>query len=192
MASDGEIRERILDAAQECVLEAGLSARLHAAIAERAGMSRPTVYKYAGDQDAIIEALLHREVERFLAATEPVLTKRGDLRERFIETVVFVVDYARGHKLLQKGLRDQPEAVVPWFTTNAGPLIEQAMEFFAPHLRAAMDEGQIADTDPRVIVEWAYRLIVSLITTRGGLPVEETGSLRSYVGALFQIGASVE
>src|SRR5689334_16824710 len=40
------IRERILDAATQCLLDEGLDARLHAMIAERAGISRPTVYKY--------------------------------------------------------------------------------------------------------------------------------------------------
>ena len=38
------------------MLSAADTERLHAAIAERSGYSRPTVYKYVGDQQAIIGA----------------------------------------------------------------------------------------------------------------------------------------
>jgi AcrR family transcriptional regulator len=189
--SDEEIRERILDATEQCLLEAGLTARLHAAIAERAGVSRPTVYKYVGDQNAIVEALLHREINRFLAATEPVLTQRGPLRERFIDTVVFIVQYGRGHAILQKGLRDDPAAVLPWFTVNSGPLIERAMDFFLPHIQQAIADGDFPAVDPRMLVEWSYRLIVSLVTTPSTLNVDEPEALGRFVGGLLDLGGAV-
>ena len=96
--SDDDIQQRILDAAADCFLHSGPSARLHHVIADRAGVSRPTVYKHVGDQKAIIEALLHRELGRFLTAVQPVAARRGPLRDRFIDTVVFAVSYARGER----------------------------------------------------------------------------------------------
>ncbi len=78
------IRERILDAATACLLDQGLDARLHAAIAERAGISRPTVYKYVGDQAAIVAAILERELDRFFAAAVPVLRRSDDLEAHLV------------------------------------------------------------------------------------------------------------
>ncbi|MGH2604184.1 MAG: TetR/AcrR family transcriptional regulator, partial [Dehalococcoidia bacterium] len=95
--SDEELRGRILDAAQECLLEAGLTARLHRAIAERAGVSRPTVYKYAGDQQAITAALLDRETSRFLTALYDVIVRPGEPLDTFVEAIAFAVSYGRNH-----------------------------------------------------------------------------------------------
>lgn len=190
MPSDRETKDRILDAAEQCLLEAGLDARLHAAIAERAGVSRPTVYKYVGDQDAIVTALLHREIDRLHLAAEPTLgAQRLSLRDRFVETIVFVVDYARGHALLQKALRDTPAAILPWFTVNAGPLIEMGIAFIGPPMKQAIADGDAPDVDPRVVVEWCCRLVLSLITTPG---TSDTSDLRRYVGELLDIGVAVK
>lgn len=189
VTTDTEIADRILDAAELCLLEAGYTARIHAAIAERAGVSRPTVYKHLGDQNAIVEALLHREVTRFFAATAPVLIRRGPLRERFIETIVFVVGYAREHAILQKGLRENPELVLPYFTTRAHLFIERAVDFFGPPIREAMAGLPGPTPDPRMLVEWGFRVIASLITTPSIVPIDDAPSLRRFVTGLLDIGS---
>ncbi|MFC8128545.1 TetR/AcrR family transcriptional regulator [Streptomyces sp. NPDC057302] len=186
--NDRQIRDRILDAARECLAEFGLSKRLHASIAERAGLSRPTVYKYVGDQSAVIAALLDREIADFLAEAEVVLTARGSLRERFTEIVVFVVGYGRAHPLLSGGLRHNPDLVLPWFTTRAEPLIEQAHAFFSPHIKRAIAEGEFPDVDPRPVVEWTYRIIISLLLTPSTLSIEDPDALRKFVSQLLDIG----
>lgn len=191
MATDREIRDRILDAAEQCLLEASLGARLHAAIAERAGVSRPTVYKYLGDQDAIVTALLHRDIDRMNKAAEPILRGEGSLRERFVETIVFIVTYARGHALLQKGLREDPMAILPWFTVNAEPILEMGVSFVGPFIKQAVADGDFPDVDPRVVIEWCGRLVLSLITTPGTVPTGTPDQLRRYVGDLLDIGTAI-
>jgi AcrR family transcriptional regulator len=189
MASDREMRDRILDAAEECLLDVGIGARLHARIAERAGVSRPTVYKYVGDQDAIVQAILHRDIARMHAEAEPILGRRvGSLRERFIETIVFIVGFARGHALLQKGLREDPGTILPWLTVYSEPIIEQGVAFVGPYIKQAVANGQFPDVNPRVIVEWSGRLVLSLITTPGTIKVDEPDELRRYIADLLDIG----
>jgi AcrR family transcriptional regulator len=188
MSGDQETRARILAAAEQCLLEAGVGARLHARIAERAGVSRPTVYKYVGDQDAIVLALLHRDIERMHAQAQPVLGRAGSLRERFIETVVFVVTYARGHALLQKGLREDPTAILPWLTVYSESIIEQGVAFVGPFVKQAVADGRFPNVNPRVIIEWSGRLILSLITTPGTVNTDSPEALRQYVADLLDIG----
>ena len=123
-----QIRERILDAATECLLAEGLDARLHAMIAERAGISRPTVYKYVGDQAAIVAAILDREYDRFFGLAVPILRTSDDLEAHLVHAIVFVVDYARDHALLQKALSEHPEVILPALTTGSGPLVERVVD----------------------------------------------------------------
>lgn len=188
--SPDDVRDRILDAATQCLLESGLDARLHAAIAERAGLSRPTLYKYVGDQTAILDAVRDREFEAFFAAAVPLLSSMDDLRDGLVDAVVFVVGYARRHQLLQKALREHPELILPALTTDSGPLVDRIHGMFAEQLGRALAAVD-ADLDTRVVVEWIYRIIVSLITTPSAPHTETTEQLREYIDGLVQLSGLV-
>lgn len=184
------IRERILDAAEACLIEFGYGARLHALIAERAGLSRPTLYKYVGDQSQIFDALLQREITRFFAVLDPVLRRRDRLHVGFVDCIVFAVGYARRHPVLQKGLRDDPGTVLPWFTVGSAPLMERGAEFLVPHFERMRAGDGLAASSPRAISEWAFRLVASLITTGGGVDTADERALREFVNGLLSIGAA--
>ncbi|MFG1783575.1 TetR/AcrR family transcriptional regulator [Rhodococcus oryzae] len=182
------IREQILDAAKECVIELGFTSRLHAAIAQRAGLSRPTVYKYVGDQDAIFGALFQREITQFFVVLDPVLRgQERDLRVGFVDAIVFAVQYARAHPLLQKGLRDDPQVVLPWFTVQAKPFVELGADLLTPHFQRLFTPGQLAEVSPKAISEWAFRIIGSLIVTEGIVDTTQEQSLREFVSSLLSI-----
>jgi AcrR family transcriptional regulator len=180
------VRERVLDAATQCLLESGLDARLHAAIAERAGLSRPTVYKYVGDQSAILQAVLDREIDSFFTAAVPLLTKSEDLENDLVDAVVFVVGYARRHELLQKGLQEHPELVLPALTTESGPLLDRIHGLFDDQLERSLTAAGSA-ADPRTVVEWIFRIIVSLVITPAGPATESADDLRTYIGGLLEL-----
>lgn len=182
------IRERILDAAEVCLVASGYSSRLHAVIAERAGLSRPTVYKYVGDQSDIFEALLQREITRFFGVLEPVLRARSDLRSGFVDCVVFAVGYARRHAVLQKGLRDHPALVLPWFTVDAGPLLQRGAAFLDPHFERMCAGTPAVEASPRALSEWVFRVVASLITTPGTVDTGDERALRVFVNGLLSVG----
>ena len=188
-SADG-VRDRILDAATQCLLESGLDARLHAAIAERAGLSRPTLYKYVGDQTAILDAVRDREIEAFFTAAVPLLSSTDDLRTGLVDAVVFVVGYGRRHTLLQKALREHPELILPALTTESCPLVDRIHGMFADQLeRALADVGAVLDT--RVVIDWVYRITVSLLTTPSGPRTDSSVQLRDYIDGLVQLSGLV-
>lgn len=190
VSAPADVRERILDAATKCLLESGLDARLHAAIAERAGLSRPTVYKYVGDQAAILDAVRDREIEAFFTAAVPLLRRSDDLAAGLVDAVVFVVDYGRSHTLLQKAMREHPELILPALTTESGPLVDRIHAMFSDQIDRALAAAG-ADLDSRVVVEWIFRLIVSLITTPSGPSTETPEQLRAYIEVLFGLAGLV-
>ena len=185
-----DVRERILDAAAECILEFGLTARLHAAIAQRAGLSRPTLYKHVGDQTAIVQAVLDREFAEFFGAVTPWLRSSDDLAGRLLDAIVFIVEYGRHHELLQKALREHPELILPVLTTGAQPLMTTIHEMFDEQLARALATAS-SDLDPRVVADWIYRLIVSLVTTPSTVPTQAPADLRRYVSDLMRLAGLV-
>jgi AcrR family transcriptional regulator len=180
-----QIRERILDAATECLLAEGLDARLHAMIAERAGISRPTVYKYVGDQAAIVAAILDRELDRFFGAAVPVLRRSDDLEAHLVDAMVFVVEYGRGHALLQKALREHPELILPALTTESGPLVDRVVSLFEEQLGRALSRSDTSGLDARAAAEWGYRIVISLVTTPS--PALDREGTRTYVDSLVRL-----
>jgi AcrR family transcriptional regulator len=172
------MRRRVLDAAEHCLLEYGYQARLHARIARRAGVSRPTVYTYAGDQSAIVQALLQREFVRLWKRLAPVLVSGGSLQQRLVDAIVGVVQDGRRSPLLQKPLAECPEQVVPILTVNAQPFIEQTVAVLTPHL---------PQPGSRALGEWAYRLAASLLITAGVVPTTTENELRVFVSGLLSL-----
>jgi AcrR family transcriptional regulator len=185
-----DVRTRILDAAAECILESGLTARLHATIAERAGLSRPTLYKHVGDQAAIVSAVLDREFAKFFDAVAPWLRSSDDLAGGLVDAIVFIVEYGRRHELLQKALRDHPELILPVLTRDAGPLMATIHAMFDEQLARAL-AAIGSELEPAVVADWSYRLIVSLLTTPSTVPTETAADLRRYVVDLVRLAGLV-
>ena len=179
------IRQQVLAAAEECLLAGGFgTSRLQSSIARRAGLSRPTVYKYVGDQDSIISALILREVGRLLEQLEPLMDRDQPFTEQLVNVMTFVVQHARQHQLLQAALRDAPELVLPWFTTHADLLMERvagvALAYLAEHPRSDRP-----DVEPRFLVDAACRIALSLIFTTGLVELSDPEHLRAYLGSFL-------
>jgi AcrR family transcriptional regulator len=78
-------RGRILDAAQATFIENGFHAATMATIARRAGMSAGLIYRYFENKDAIVLAIIGRELQRRRASIAAKADKK-DIAEGFIET----------------------------------------------------------------------------------------------------------
>lgn len=149
------VATRVLDAAYELYLERGLRETTLSAVAQRAGVSRPTVYKHVGDVAAVSGAVVARELERFFAevarlldAAEPAVAATGPddgsraagdvgVVERVAAALGFAIRHARQHPLLQRLLALEPGAILPVFTVDAAPVLRRAVALIAPALAPA-------------------------------------------------------
>ena len=157
------VEERILAAAAELYVERGLAATTLTAIADRAGVSRPTVYSNLGDQDAVTSRLVEREIGIFFAELTGVLDQHPDVRDAIREGIVFTVSYVRRHELLQRMLEREPAVVVTRLTLGGDDLIAAASGILLPRLTDAPEAAELGD--PRRFAELAVRLALSLILT---------------------------
>ncbi|WP_019630531.1 TetR/AcrR family transcriptional regulator [Actinomadura atramentaria] len=182
--SPDEIRARILDAAAECLVEGGFaSGRLLSVIARRAGISRPTLYKYGGSVDDIKEALVERELGVFVDALAGRLRNLTWTAESLTDLLVFIVGYARGHPLLKAALRDVPELALPVFTLYAEDPIRRISTLVAPAVQEAVDRGQIPSLDVPLLTDALFRVTMALVLVRSPLDLDDSEMLRAYVTA---------
>jgi AcrR family transcriptional regulator len=119
---------RILDAAFEAVATFGLSRLTVDDVARMAGVSRQTVYRYFDSKDDLIVALVAREEEAFLEGVREAHARHADLEEAMREAVLFCLHTLREHPLLDRLLASEPEVLLPYLTTRAGPVVARARE----------------------------------------------------------------
>jgi AcrR family transcriptional regulator len=185
--------ERILDAAAELYLERGRSETTLSAVAHRAGVSRPSVYKHLGSVDDVAHALIGRELQRFFDAVTQVLAAQPTLRDRLVEGLAFTVEYARAHTLLQRLLELEPELVVTAFTLRAESVLRQAIALLSPELEQAADDRRLVHISPDVAAEWVARIAISLVLTPSVTrDLTDPGELRRYLESLLVGGLATE
>ncbi|WP_217570480.1 TetR family transcriptional regulator [Streptomyces sp. GbtcB7] len=159
------LREQVLDAAYELVAAEGWSKLRLAAIARVAGISRQTLYNEFGSKEAIGQALLLREAERFLLGIQQELdAHRDDLETAAAAGVGFALRQAADNALIKAILtaaRGGDDELLAYLTTRPEPVFDTAVAMLDAY---AADAWPDVDTESRSLaVETVVRLTVSHI-----------------------------
>lgn len=150
-------RAAILDAAFEAVSTFGLSRLTVEDVARQAGLSRQSVYRYFGSRDELIAALVIREEEAFLEGIREVHARHADLETAMREAALFCLRTLREHPLLDRLLASEPETLLPYLTTRAGPVVARAREVLEDLAAERTGSGLVhrtADVAVRAIISY--------------------------------------
>jgi AcrR family transcriptional regulator len=159
--------ERILDEAVRQAEEFGVRRFTIGEVAQRVGVSRVTVYKYFPGKDQLIQAVLQREMRRFLRDVDAAVAPYETLDERLVEGFVFALGWLRKHRLLNRLLRTDPELIVPNLTVGAGPVLAAGREFIASFARREAADGSLPLSDEQIegVSELLARAVLSFLLT---------------------------
>lgn len=151
---------KILDAAATIVGQEGVDAATTRAIADRAGVSYPSLYRFFADRDEILDRLVERhlaDIDARAVAAEQTWNIRA-VADLFDSELDLHVAYYREH----------PSAARLWMGGRTSPTVAKhvhaRMRTLADRIHALLIDAELipADTDPRallVAVEVADRLL---------------------------------
>lgn len=111
-------RESILDATVDAVSLYGLAKLSMSDVATRAGVSRPTLYKYFGSKDDLIQAAVQREAVELVSLVLTAANGYPEPREALEAAFVTALLLTREHPLLDRIISTEPEALLPYLTTD--------------------------------------------------------------------------
>lgn len=94
--------QRILDAALHEAATVGLQRLTVEDVVRRAKVARMTVYRRYPRRDDLIEALVRRETQRFLAAVADGIDNSADPHDGVVEAFIAAVRFARTHPMLRR------------------------------------------------------------------------------------------
>ncbi len=147
-------RELILDAAGEIFIARGISGLSMSALASSAGMTRPTLYNYFTDVDAVIAAYGRREVARYTEELQQQLsTGEGPAEQLEMFARVMVTGHTE-HEHEADWMKYVPA------DRSAGEMhIDPLRELLAGILRSGIEQGVFrSDVDP----EQAARILFDM------------------------------
>ncbi|NBM15043.1 TetR/AcrR family transcriptional regulator [Streptomyces sp. GC420] len=157
------LKERILDAAYERVAAEGWDRLKMTHIATTAGVSRQTVYTEYGSKAAIGQAMVMREVERFLTGIQDqLLAHPGDMRAAITAAIGYTLRTAADNPLLKAILtssRGGDEDLLSHLTTRSEPLLDTAIGMLTAYTAEVWPEIDAHSRD--LAVEAVVRLTVS-------------------------------
>jgi AcrR family transcriptional regulator len=156
-------RERLLAAAVRCVARDGMAGANVAAVATEAGVSRPTVYRYFADPQALLDATL---VHAARELTERLGARLRELRapaEMAVEAIVFV-------------LREIPREPV----------------LGAMWREAALDASAVASITRRPVLAWSRNAVKDLVAAAGWSPGAADEAVETMLRMLLALLAAPE
>lgn len=175
-----EVAERILDAALGRFSAQGVRRASVEDIARDCGINRVTVYRRFASKQALLQAVVARESQRFFAAIDAATSSFDTPADRFVEGVAIGYGLAREHPLVTRLLADEPETLLPVLTHDAEPVLAAGRTLLAALLRGAGTRA----AEPDVAAEVLVRLAISLLLTpAGAIPTGSQEELRAFARA---------
>jgi AcrR family transcriptional regulator len=173
------VRERVLDATAAVTVESGWGAVTMGKVAGLAGVSRQTVYNEYGTKPGLGQAMVLRELDRFLAVVAHELETADDLVRAIRSAAEQTLLMARANPLLHtvltsahavsSGGSQADTELLPFLTTDAAPLISAAKSVILERLGRFPDLG-LDDEQLDAATDAIVRLVLSHVMQPGGTP----------------------
>ena len=188
------VRERVLDATASITVEHGWAAVTMAKVAGLAGVSRQTVYNEYGVKAALGQAMVLRELERFLTVVGHELDTHDDLVDAIRAAAEQTLLIAQVNPLLNRmlasahsvsaGGRGAEAELLPFLTTDAEPLIVAAKEVIAARIARFPDPG-MTPGELDAAIDAIVRLVLSHVMQPGGDPATTADHLAWIVARVL-------
>jgi AcrR family transcriptional regulator len=176
-----DVGESIVDAALEEFLVYGLRRTNVDAVAKRAGVSRATLYRRFKDKDALVQAVLVRECRLFFGSIADAVAGVSTVEGRLVEGFVVGVRYARADRLLNRLLASDPEALLPYLTTNGALVVAAARDFL---VWQGGSDAPVRDRTPAGVAELFVRLAISFtLMPESAIPLSSDEEVRAFARA---------
>jgi len=185
--SDDQARERLLDAAEKCYAERGLSRTKMTHIANKAGVHRSTVYSYFPNRDVVLAECFLRAVTAVLDAAESCWGTDEPFADQLVNSCIVGLAIARESPTMRM-LTFDDELGRTFHAASASEKWQNRLrDGLGERFAAAAERGEVRDdVAPETMAHWVTRICFSLIAEPG--PAEyggDEGLLRAFLPGAF-------
>jgi AcrR family transcriptional regulator len=172
----------ILDAATRRFVDVGIKATTMSSIATEAEISREWLYRHFSNKGAVVTALVHRELRRFIDGLAATAEWNDDLVEMLTETFVYCVEFFRDRPVIDGLLRQGGTMRPEEFRARASEIVTLATHTCAGYLA---DLGGFDARQASFISETLVRLVGStLMVPAAQIDLNDPIVLRDYAACV--------
>lgn len=163
------VRDRLTDAAEECLRVKGIRSTTVSEVAEVAGVSRGWLYRHFPDKVTLLGAALVRLNDAYWSESHALLDEVQGLAEQIAAGISHArTAYDDPGALLMKLRMAEPEEFAACAGAGVQGLVPDLAAFWRRYVVAARDAGEIhPDVHVDEAAEWVARAILSLTTVPG-------------------------
>jgi AcrR family transcriptional regulator len=152
---DDEARRLLLDAASRCIVRRGNSQIRMAEVADEAGVSRSTLYRYFPSRDEVLLGLMLARVDAALDELVRSLRHPDDPARSLPEMILARVESVEGDPLNEALFAAESTAVATALEMGSQPIVELLLRHYGPLLQRWKLAGRLyEDLDPGWVVQW--------------------------------------
>lgn len=171
-AAAPSLRDRLLEAAVQIMTTSGWGRVTMARLADDVGVSRQTVYNEIGTKNDLAEAMVMRELDRFLAGVSRSFDENpDDLIGAIRGSARRVLEYAEDNALLHavvSATHGADTELLPLLTTHSEYLLEGAK--FVVAERVASYDVQLPEGRLEASIDMVVRLVLSHVMQPSATP----------------------
>lgn len=156
--------DAVLDAAASHLASHGIAGTTVDDVAAAAGVSRATVYRYAGGQNEIVQAVIARESEDVLVKTATVISEAATAYEAISGAVSTALMVIAGNPVLARLTSSELRETLPFITTDAQLLIAHSVATLSEAMRSARALS-VEDAAVEPAMEESTRFVMAHLTT---------------------------
>lgn len=182
--SPRSVRDRLIDAAEECMRAKGIRATTVSEVAEAAGVSRGWLYRHFPDKVTLLGAAIVRLNNAYWTDAHAMLESIDGLDNQMVTGIQHGrTAYDDPGALLMKLRVEEPDEFAACAGAGVQGLVPDLADFWSRYLVSARNNGEIhPDTDIDDAAEWIARVILSLATMPGQrLDANNAEELRAHV-----------
>ena len=135
--AEDRTRTRILDAALDEGASVGVGRMTMEDVVRRSGLGRMTVYRRFARRDDLVEALVVREVQRFLRTVAEGLAAGETQEDRVAAAFVASMRFVRSHPLLRRVAASEPGSVLETAAAKDRLVLRMGTDVIAAQLQLA-------------------------------------------------------
>ena len=161
---DEEARRRLLDAAGHCIVRRGNAQIRMAEVADEAGVSRSTVYRYFPGRDDVLLELLLMRIDAAVGELVRTLPNPDDPVSSLPQMVLAPVGSVEGDPLNESLFAAESTAVAAALEMGSQPIVDLLLRHYEPILQRWKVAGRLyTDLDLRSIVQWLHTTALFLL-----------------------------
>ncbi|WP_344785655.1 TetR/AcrR family transcriptional regulator [Gordonia caeni] len=192
---EDKTRTKLLDAAYEQFCATGIARASMEEVARRAGTARITIYRKFDSKDALVDAVMLREFQRYFGEFRAEMAKAQTAADRVVAGFVTSLRTIGRNPLITKLLEIEPASVPGLVGGGDSRTMFQVRDFVAHQIRIEQEAGTIgAEVSTMLAADMIVRITGSFLTSPSDLiELDDEATLtevaREFILPLVGLGA---